>query len=208
MSFGEEHENTLSTRTSRATALFEVGLIDESEAELRQVLLERTRILGVDHPKTLSVRCSLANLLRYTTLADEVTLQVRALLTDCLRVLGPHHPQTLSTQWDLIECLIDEDENEEAPEQADVLLEDVIQVLAEDHFLALQVRRTRAIGLWRAGRLHASVGRYEALYEDACKVMGGDYPRNSDGDSGFRKKNRSHIHVAPMAFKTAARGSP
>ena len=73
----------------------------EAEAEFRQVLDARMRILGPDHPQTLGTRYNLARALADQGRAPEAEAEFRQLLDVELRVFGPDHRATLATRRQL-----------------------------------------------------------------------------------------------------------
>ena len=61
---GEEHPDTLASRGNLAIVLWQLGRLEEAEAELRAVLEICRRVLGEEHPHTLGSRNNLATVLR------------------------------------------------------------------------------------------------------------------------------------------------
>jgi plasmid stability protein len=71
-----------------------------AEAECRDVLTAKLRVLGPDHPDTLATRHQIAR--EMAALGDHTGAEAecRDVLTAKLRVLGPDHPDTLVTsRW-------------------------------------------------------------------------------------------------------------
>ncbi|MEU7713283.1 tetratricopeptide repeat protein, partial [Micromonospora chalcea] len=68
------------------------------EALLREVLVERERVLGFDHPDTLASRDSLAGVFRSAGRLDEAEALLREVLVERERVLGFDHPDTLASR--------------------------------------------------------------------------------------------------------------
>ncbi|GAA0429160.1 hypothetical protein Acor_39930 [Acrocarpospora corrugata] len=61
---GEEHPDTLASRSNLASVLGDLGRLAEAETETRAVLEVRRRVLGEEHPDTLASRSNLASVLR------------------------------------------------------------------------------------------------------------------------------------------------
>jgi tetratricopeptide (TPR) repeat protein len=59
-----EHPDILTSRSNLALALWDLGRLEEAEAQFRATLEARTRILGAEHPDTLASRKNLALVLR------------------------------------------------------------------------------------------------------------------------------------------------
>ena len=69
-----------------------------AEAEYREVLAAKLRVLGPDHPDTLATRHGIA--LEMGEQGDHAAAEAeyREVLAAKLRVLGPDHPDTLTTR--------------------------------------------------------------------------------------------------------------
>jgi tetratricopeptide (TPR) repeat protein len=59
-----EHPDILTSRNNLALALWDLGRLEEAEAQFRATLEARTRTLGAEHPDTLTSRNNLALVLR------------------------------------------------------------------------------------------------------------------------------------------------
>jgi serine/threonine protein kinase/tetratricopeptide (TPR) repeat protein len=100
---GEEHRDTLSSKSSLGLLFLEQGNFSEAETLLVQALETRRRIRGEEHPETLRDLGNLAHLhLEQGQLADAEPLYVE-MVEGCRRVLGEEHSQTLSAMNDLAE---------------------------------------------------------------------------------------------------------
>jgi hypothetical protein len=96
--FGSDYPDTLIIRHQLGGVLYEQGHSEQAEAELREVLQARVRVLGPDHPDTLSTRDSLAYWIGRTGDEAAAVELYRQLLVDRERVLGPDHPDTRNTR--------------------------------------------------------------------------------------------------------------
>jgi tetratricopeptide (TPR) repeat protein len=94
----DDHEAVLGVRRSLGAALLFLGRYQDAEAEYRQVLDARLRVLGPDHPDTLTTRKDIARILYDQGKHAEAEAAYRQVLDARLRVLGPDHPSTLATR--------------------------------------------------------------------------------------------------------------
>jgi hypothetical protein len=81
--------------------LADEGKPSDAEAEFRQVLDARQRVLGPDHPDTLTTRHEIARMLADEGKPAEAEAEFRQVFDVRLRVLGPDHPATLATRSSL-----------------------------------------------------------------------------------------------------------
>jgi tetratricopeptide (TPR) repeat protein len=92
-----DHHAVLALRSRRALALRFLGHYQDAEAEYRQVLDARLRVLGPYHHETLITRHEIAAALAAQGRAADAEAEFRQVLDARLQVLGPDHPSTLST---------------------------------------------------------------------------------------------------------------
>jgi hypothetical protein len=73
------------------------GRAADAEAEYRQVLDIRQRVLGPEHPSTLETRHEIAGMMVEQGRAADAEAEYRQVLDIRQRVLGPEHPSTRLT---------------------------------------------------------------------------------------------------------------
>jgi hypothetical protein len=94
---GSWHRDTLATRHRIAREIAALGDHRAAEAEFRDVLAARLRVLGADHPDTLAARHRIAREIAEQGEHAVAEAEFRDVLADRLRVLGAEHPDTVTT---------------------------------------------------------------------------------------------------------------
>ncbi|MEU5201222.1 tetratricopeptide repeat protein, partial [Streptomyces scabiei] len=98
---GEDHPNTLASRSNLAYAYESAGDLGRAIPLSERTLDDRIRVLGEDHPDTLISRNNLAGAYRAAgDLGRAIPLYERT-LDDRIRVLGEDHPDTLISRNNL-----------------------------------------------------------------------------------------------------------
>jgi tetratricopeptide (TPR) repeat protein len=122
-SLGDEHEDTLASRSGVGSALGQLQKLTEAERTVRETLEAYERVLGEDHKETLDTKALLAqqvyNLGRY----DESESISRDILERRLRILGPDHVDTINSMASLGKFLI----NRGRYDDAEKVLTEVIE---------------------------------------------------------------------------------
>ena len=104
IALGHDHEDTLATASSLATAL-PIQKHAEALSLLRDTLAIQQRVLGDVHILTLETATNLAILLRKTGQHIEAEELGRVALSQAQRTLGPEHPTSLSMAGTLANIL-------------------------------------------------------------------------------------------------------
>ncbi len=144
-----DERNTFPARHALARVVGLQGRYLDSEAGLRAVWADRTRLLGADHRRTMVTRDHLSWVLGRAGRTIEGLEICRTVLSDRRRVLGSAHPHSLASQYReawLLELLGDIDAGRAL---LDALLPEMRRVLGEDHPHTLRCRA----GLVRLARL-------------------------------------------------------
>ena len=95
---GEEDPIVLTIRYYLANAHNNLGRYAEAEAEQRDVIRLRTKVLGPEHPDTLTTRFSLLWTLALQSRYADVEREARDLLPVMEKALGPEDPLTIKTR--------------------------------------------------------------------------------------------------------------
>lgn len=103
---GDDHPDTLVTRTNVGNVLNSLGRYEAALTEHRGVLSVRARLFGREHPDTLTSRDNVARVLNNLGRQDEALAASREELAACVRVLGPEHPDTLISRHNLAAVLM------------------------------------------------------------------------------------------------------
>jgi plasmid stability protein len=152
------------------------GLHARAEAEYRDVLAARLRVLGPDHPDTLATRHQIAREMAARGDHGRAEAEFRDVLAARLRVLGPDHPDTLATRHQIArEMAARGDHGRAEAEFRDVLAAE-LRVLGPGHPDTLSTRHQIAREMPKRG----DHGRAEAEYRDvlaaSLRVLGPGHP--------------------------------
>jgi tetratricopeptide (TPR) repeat protein len=147
-----EHPDTLTSRSNLALVLWDLGRLEEAEAEHRAVLDTRTRILGAEHPNTLTSRSNLALVLWDLGRHEEAEAEHRAVLQARIRILGAEHRDTLTSRSNLAAILRHLGRLEEAEAEHRAVLDTRTRTLGAQHPDTLTSRNNLALVLRDLGR--------------------------------------------------------
>ena len=173
---GEDHPDTLASRSNLAVAYVSAGRLAEAIALYEQVLTDRTCVLGEDHPDTLTSRNNLAVAYREAGRLGQAIALYEQVLTDRTRVLGEDHPDTLTSRHNLAVAYGSAGRLGEAIALFEQVLTDRTRVLGEDHPHTLTSRHNLAGAYREAGRLGQAIALYEQVLTDHTRVLGEDHP--------------------------------
>ena len=162
---GNEHPDTLTSRSNLATVLGDLGRLEEAETENRAVLEIWRRMLGEEHPNTLASRSNLATVLGALGRLEEAETENRAVLEIRRRMLGEEHPNTLTSRSNLATVLGDLGRLEEAETEHRAVLEIRRRMLGEEHPNTLTSRNNLATVLGDLGRLEEAETEHQAVPE-------------------------------------------
>jgi tetratricopeptide (TPR) repeat protein len=100
-SLGDDHLDTLASRSGIGQELGELQQLAEAERIVRATLAAYERVLGEDHKETLDTKSLLALQMNYQGKYDESEAITRDVLERRRRLLGPDHVDTLGTMNEL-----------------------------------------------------------------------------------------------------------
>ncbi|GHJ49023.1 tetratricopeptide repeat protein [Catellatospora sp. TT07R-123] len=173
---GDDHPDTLTSRSNLAGAYVTAGRVAEAIALVEQVLTDRGRVLGDDHPDTLASRNNLAYTYEMAGQVAEAIALYEQVLTDRGRVLGDDHPDTLASRNNLAGGYGKAGRVAEAIALLEQVLTDRGRVLGDDHPDTLASRNNLAVAYWKAGRVAEAIAIYEQVLTDCRRVLGDDHP--------------------------------
>ncbi len=132
-SAGVSDEQRLTLMNTYATLRTRAGEHEDAIAMMRDVVDERTSLLGADHPSTLTSVNNLGTAFTDARRYEEAEAVLRANLDDRTRVLGVDHPETLSSMNNLAIALSRLGRTDEAGVLTRRVLERRIAVLGRTH---------------------------------------------------------------------------
>jgi len=164
----------MTTRNNLAVLLGQDGQADAAIAEWRQLVKDRTRILGVDARDTLATRHNLALALGEAGQIETAIAELHRLAEDRTRTLGAHAHETLETRDDLAHRLLESGRADLAGGVLRELLEDRTRLLGADASDTMVTRHTFASSLGMAGQIEAAIVQFGELLKSQTRVLGAD----------------------------------
>ena len=154
----------------------EQGFHAAAEAEFRDVLAARLRVLGPDHLATLATRYQIALEMSARGNHAAAEAEFRDVLAAELRVLGPDHPDTLETR----RCIADEMSARGNYAAAEAEYRDVLaarlRVLGPDHPVTLTTRHQIALAMAARGNHAAAEAEFRDVLAAELRVLGPGHP--------------------------------
>jgi len=153
------------------------GFHAQAEAQYRDVLTIRLRVLSPDHPSTLATRHCIAR--ETAAQGDHATAeaQYRNLLTTQQRVLGPDHPDTLGTRHQIARETADQGHHTAAEAEYRNLLTTQQRVLGPDHPDTLATRHCIARETAERGDHATAEAEYRGVLVARLRILGPDHPK-------------------------------
>jgi pimeloyl-ACP methyl ester carboxylesterase len=124
LGFQEDDREILALRHEKARIALEHGDPQAAEAELRQVIAGRERVLGENDPDTLASRHKLARAILEQGRWAEAEPLLRSIVLAENQVRGPEHSDTMVVRHSLARAILAQ---ERAPE-AEAMIRDILQV--------------------------------------------------------------------------------
>ena len=135
------------------------GLHAAAEAEYRDVLAARLRVLGPHHPDTLTTRHCIALEIAAQGNHPAAEAEFRDVLAAKLRVLGPDHPSTLTTRHEIALEVAQQGNHPAAEAEYRDVLAARLRALGPDHPSTLATRHQIALEIAQQGNHPAEIGR-------------------------------------------------
>jgi hypothetical protein len=174
--YGPEHPDTLTARTSLAHWTAQAGEAAAARDQLTGLLPVAVRVLGVEHPDTVFIRRELA---WWTGEAGDPAAardQWAALVPVCERVLGPEHPDTLSVLQGLAASTGRAGDAAAARDQSAALVPVCKRVLGSEHSGTLGAQANLAGWTGQAGDAAAARDLFEELLPVHERIYGLEHP--------------------------------
>ena len=166
----------MTARASLARTLLRRGRSGEAEAFYRELLADRSRILGDEHPDTLATRHDLAAAIGWQGRYGEAEQLYRRVLEDDYRRLGAGHHNTLAARHNLARLIGLQGRYPEAEALARQVLADQCRLLGDDHPDVLATRQNLAKIIGRRGRYAEAERMYREVLEQRRQVLGSNHP--------------------------------
>ena len=166
----------MTARASLAGTLLRRGRCGEAETFYRELLADRSRILGEDHPDTLATRHDLAAAIGWQGRYGEAEQLYRRVLADDDRLLGAEHPMSMAARQHLARLIGSQGRYDEAEDLARQVLADQRRLLGEDHPDVLATRQNLAKITGRRGRYAEAEQMYREILEQRRQILGSTHP--------------------------------
>ena len=141
---GEEHPQTLITRSNVAHHIGNQGRYQEAETEFRAIweIERRPEVLGEEHPNTLTTRSNLAQQIGNQGRYQEAEKEFRAIWEIWRRpeVLGVEHSHVLRVEFLIAKMLDRQGQEAEADRWLDGLERRMILQVSQDHKHIIDLR--------------------------------------------------------------------
>jgi tetratricopeptide (TPR) repeat protein len=175
-SLGEDHADTLASKTNLACALRQQGRLDEAQFLDECILEARERMLGTEHFDTLTARANLAATLGLQgRVADALGLQDNVLDT-YTRLFGPDHLQTLGAKAARAELLLQRGDLQHARAVQEQVLAARRRLLGAEHADTLRSKTSLAYTLLQMQELDAARSLLDAVLQAHLRRLGPEHP--------------------------------
>ncbi|HUU98855.1 MAG TPA: tetratricopeptide repeat protein [Phycisphaerae bacterium] len=177
---GDEHPDTLRSRSVLAGLLTSQHKYAQAEALARRTAETQSRVLGAEHPDTLASRNRLGVALRRQDTPDKLaeaesihgrTLEIQQ------RMLGDRHIDTLRSQVNLGSVYQAQARYGLAEKVLGEALEVERRVLGDEHPEVTRAMNNLALTLERQGKYQAAEELYRKTWELDRRILGPDHPR-------------------------------
>lgn len=177
---GQEHRDTLRSRSLEAMIDFDLGRYADTETGLNAVIPEWERLCGPNDKDTLTAKMCLAVLYMSTNRNAQAKGMLENVLDAQTRVLGPEDPDTLTTQSNLAMALF----NLHKYNQAIPLFEKTLQLrtkqLGEDAAATIKAKRHLAQADQYTGRRDEAVRLTREALDGVIDLYGERHPETLD----------------------------
>ncbi|WP_343732449.1 tetratricopeptide repeat protein [Duganella sp.] len=173
---GEDHPDTLVSKTNLATALRLQGKLEEAQFLEECVVDARERLLGAEHFDTLAARSALAITMGLQgRLAEALAIQ-DAVIDTYMRLLGAEHLLTLSAKAARAELLLQRGDTEHARSVQEQVLAARKRLLGAEHADTLRSKTALAQTLVHMQELDAARSLLETVLHAHLRRLGPDHP--------------------------------
>ncbi|MCA2181334.1 tetratricopeptide repeat protein [Nonomuraea glycinis] len=173
---GDEHAETLETRSALATAYRLAERLEEAISGGERAATDAERLLGDDHPTTVRAYANLANSYALAGHTVEAIAIGERVVTDRERVLGEGHPTTVESRVGLAGYYHEAGRTEEAIVVAERAVADAERLLGDDDPVTLVARGVLAALRLATGHVDDVIVDGERLVADAERNLGTGHP--------------------------------
>lgn len=173
---GDTHPVTLECKNNLATALFQLGRLEDAETLLREVGKARTRKLGADHPDTLQTMSDLGFILANLGQFEEAESIQRETVELEQRQLGHDHPETLISTSNLAQTLMALGHYEEARDLQQNVVTKSKEVFGAEHPDTLTAIANLATILSEISQYREAEELQRFVWTKESQVWGADNP--------------------------------
>ncbi|MGW4226624.1 tetratricopeptide repeat protein [Streptomyces bauhiniae] len=174
---GHEHLQTLTVRSSLASACANAWRVQEAVGLQERVLADCQRLVGDMHPLTLGVRNNLAISYGKTGRAEEVVGLFERLVTDCERQFGEEHVHTLTARHNLATSYREAGRPWEAVSLQRRVIADSERLLGAEHPDTMDARHNLVHCYWQAGLVEEAAELLVHVSSDCERLLGGEHPQ-------------------------------
>jgi serine/threonine protein kinase/tetratricopeptide (TPR) repeat protein len=198
---GDEHPDTLRSRSVLAGLLTTQHKYAEAEALARRTAETQRRSLGDEHPDTLASRDRLGVALRRQDkpdkLAEAESIHVKTLeIQRC--VLGDRHIDTLRSEVNLGSVYLAQARYDLAEKVLGEVLEVECGALGEEHPEVTRAMNNLALTLERQGKYEEAEKLYRKTWELNRRILGADHPRTQIPMNNLLRVLRDQKKVAEV----------
>ncbi len=187
---GDEHAVAIVARRVRAECMHDVQRLEESAAELREVMRVAEGVLGARSQVTLDATSNLAGVMTDMGAYAEAEVLLRRVLAaqGWLGEGGGPGSGTLDSltlRGNLAMVMAEQGKPDEAIAMMRELVEDMRAALGPTHHSTLTTRSNLAENLRRAGRTEESLAMMKSLLDDSVAGLGWSHPTTLDQANGL-----------------------
>lgn len=175
---GEDHADTLSSKSNLAGVLRQQGRLDEAQFLEECIVEARERLLGPEHLDTLAARANLAATLAQQGRSAEALVMQDAVLDAYLRLLGSEHLLTLACKAARAELLFQRGDTDHARVAQEQVLAARKRLLGAEHADTLRSKLALAGTLVRLQELEQARSLYDAVLQAQQRRLGPDHPES------------------------------
>jgi tetratricopeptide (TPR) repeat protein len=173
---GADHADTLAVMSHQASALNDVGELNEALSLYEQVRDAQVRILGADHQDTLATRHNLAVAYWKAGRASEACPLLEQVRDALLEKYGPDDAQTIDALDNLSAVYVTVGKGAEAIILAQQVRDARVKKYGVDHILAISALNNLALRYRAIGKMRQALALFEEARDGMVPRLGPDHP--------------------------------
>jgi TolA-binding protein/tRNA A-37 threonylcarbamoyl transferase component Bud32 len=205
---GQDHKNTLDSKSWLGTALYKQNKHNKAEEVLQQAVRGQERILGQDHKHTLDSKYTLGLALYKQNKHSKAEEKFRQVASGWERTLGRDHKHTLEGKYWLGVALYEQNKHSEAEEVLRQATRGQERTLGQDHEHTLNSKYTLGLVLYRQNK-HSEAAEVLRQVARSCeRTLGQDHNNTLDSKYwlGVALYEQNKHSEAEEMLQQAARG--